>query len=212
MGTFWNRQKMWQHAIGIACCHIFITLYAECYQKSHTELHVNEFQYLLIGLWHQAVHAAVSIQKLLELLVTDDKPLCIPQCALPCILPVDQQALEHLNTQRERERISVHTHAHTYIHTQTRTHTLFYPYLPSDRVELGDLLAHVLVDGEGVDDRVDFEGNFVLLAPVADFVEVVQVALLALSPADQLVGRFIKAVTGNGQDVQMVTWERKEIR
>lgn len=68
-------------------------------------------------------------------------------------------------------------------------------YLPANRVQLLDLICHVFVDVEGVDDRVDFEGHFVLLAPTADFVEAVQVALPALSPPNQLVGLFIKTVT-----------------
>lgn len=73
-----------------------------------------------------------------------------------------------------------------------------YSYLPADWVELSDVLRHVFVNVEGVDDRVDFERHFILLAPDADFVEVFKVALPALSSADQLVGCFIKAVTRDG--------------
>lgn len=79
------------------------------------------------------------------------------------------------------------------------------PYLPADRVELGDVLRHVLVHVKRVDDRVDFERHFVLLAPLANLVEVVQVALPALSSADQLVGSFVKTVARDGQDVQVGT-------
>ena len=82
-------------------------------------------------------------------------------------------------------------------------------YLPADRAELGDTLCHVLVHVEGVDDRVELERHLVLLAPVADLVEVVEVALPALSPADQLVGRFVETVTWDGQNVQMVAWWRE---
>jgi len=90
----------------------------------------------------------------------------------------------------------------------TPTCTLVPPvccHLPADRVELEDVLRHVFVHVEGVDDRVDFERHFVLLAPGADLVEVVNVALLPLSSANQLVGGFIKTVTGDGKDVQIVT-------
>lgn len=54
--------------------------------------------YLLIGLRNQAGDAAVSIQEVLKLLVTDDEPLCLSQGCLSCVLPINQQALEHLNT------------------------------------------------------------------------------------------------------------------
>ena len=54
--------------------------------------------YLLIGLRNQAGDAAVSIQKLLKLLLTDDEPLCLSQGALSCIFPINQQTLKHLNT------------------------------------------------------------------------------------------------------------------
>lgn len=67
------------------------------------------------------------------------------------------------------------------------------------------MLRHVFVTVERVDDRVDFEGHLVLLAPVANLVEVVNVALPALSSANQLVSCFIKTVTRDGQDVQIVT-------
>lgn len=40
----------------------------------------------------------MSIQELLKLLVTDDEPLRLPQGFLSRVLPIDQQALEHLNT------------------------------------------------------------------------------------------------------------------
>lgn len=78
-------------------------------------------------------------------------------------------------------------------------------HLPADRVQLVDVLLHVLVHVEGVDHRVDFEGHFVPRAPAADLVKALDVALLPLSSADQLVGVFIETVTGDGQDVQIVT-------
>lgn len=58
--------------------------------------------YLLIGLRNEAGDAAVSIQKLLKLLVADDEPLGLSQGFLSCILAVNQQALEHLNTSTQR--------------------------------------------------------------------------------------------------------------
>lgn len=57
------------------------------------------------------------------------------------------------------------------------------------------MLCHIFIDVEGVDDRVDLEPHFVLLAPVVGLVEAVEMAPLALSPANQLVGVFIKTVT-----------------
>lgn len=40
----------------------------------------------------------MPIQKLLKLQVTDDEPLRLSQRLLACILPINQQTLEHLNT------------------------------------------------------------------------------------------------------------------
>lgn len=63
--------------------------------------------YLLIGLWNEAGDAAVSIQKLLKLLVTDDEPLRLPQGFFSCIFTIDQQTLEDLNTgSADGERVS----------------------------------------------------------------------------------------------------------
>lgn len=78
-------------------------------------------------------------------------------------------------------------------------------HLPAHRVQLGDVLRHVLVHVEGVDDGVDLESHLILLAPAADFVEVLQVALPALSSANQLVGGLVEAVARDGQDVQILT-------
>lgn len=100
----------------------------------------------------------------------------------------------------EHKHTKIGTSAGTKIHTNLHT-VLLRPYLPADRVDLVDLLDHVFVNIEGIDDRVDFESHFILLAPVANLVKVVQVALPALSSANQLVGCFIKTVTGDGQDV-----------
>ena len=58
-----------------------------------------DVSYLLIGLWNQTGNAAVSVQKVLEVLVADDKPLGLPQTVLPCVLAVNQQALKHLEEQ-----------------------------------------------------------------------------------------------------------------
>lgn len=159
--------------------------------------------HLLIGLRNKAGDAAVSLQELLEQLVVDDEPLCLSQGRLACVLPVNQQALEHL-TRRKRERKDEDVDTHTQGNTDVPL-LPSYLYLPAHRVELHDLLRHVFVDVEGVDDGVDFECHFILLAPVADLVEVVEVALPALSSANQLVGCLIETVTGDGQDVQTVT-------
>lgn len=54
--------------------------------------------HLLIRLGNKTGDAAVSLQKLLKLLVTDDEPLGLSQGFLSCVLPINQQTLEHLNT------------------------------------------------------------------------------------------------------------------
>lgn len=88
-------------------------------------------------------------------------------------------------------------------------HFLALSYLPPDRVQFDNVFWHVFVHIEGVDDRVDLEGHFVLLAPLADFVEAVQVALPALTSAYQLVGIFVETIARDGQYVQIITWWRK---
>lgn len=133
----------------------------------------------------------MSIQELLKLLVADDKPLCLSQGCLSRILPINQQALEYLNSE-SAERKDEDEDAHT-VYTIV-PFLPFYSYLPADWVKLHDVLRHVFVNVEGVDDRVDFECHFILLAPVAYLVEVVDVALPALSSANQLVSFFIKTV------------------
>lgn len=147
--------------------------------------------YLLIRLRNKARDAAVSVQKLLKLLITDDKPLCLSQGCLACVFPVNQQALKDLKT---RTRRSVHPWLPC---TNIFIYLFFHFYLPADRINQIDLLCHVFVIVEDVDDRVDFQCHFILLAPAADLEEVVKVALPALSSANQLVGCFIKAVTGD---------------
>lgn len=74
------------------------------------------------------------------------------------------------------------------------------------------MLRHVFVNVEGVDDRVDFERHFILLAPGADLVEVIQVALSTLGSANQLIGTFVETVTGDGQNVQIVTYKKERDR
>lgn len=97
-------------------------------------------------------------------------------------------------------KVSIKIGAHT-----NKCTLLLHPHLPADRVKLGDVLCHVFVHVKSVDDGVDFECHFVLLAPVANLVKVVQVALPALSSANQLVGGFIETVTRDCQNVQIVT-------
>lgn len=74
--------------------------------------------YLLVRLGNETGDAAVSLQKLLKLLFTDDEPLRLPQGFLTCILPIDQQTLEYLNTgSRHRGRwASGQAHTRTYTH------------------------------------------------------------------------------------------------
>lgn len=87
---------------------------------------------------------------------------------------------------------------------------LEHPNLPAYRVEFGDVFSHVFIHIEGVDHRVNFECHFVLPAPLTDLAEVVQVALPTLGSANSLVGVLVKAVTGNGQNVQVFACEDKE--
>lgn len=79
------------------------------------------------------------------------------------------------------------------------------PYLPANWVQVDDVVPHVLVHIERVDHGVDFERHLVLPAPLADLVKVLDVALPALSSADQLVSVFAETVAGDSQDVQIVT-------
>lgn len=150
----------------------------------------------------------MSVQKLLKLLVTDDKPLCFPEGFLPCVLSVNQKTLEYLHTQW----MSMSTCVVIMMIHKNGMHFFSCHYLPADWVELDDRLRHVFVNVEGVDDRVDFERHFILLAPVADLVEVIQVALSTLGSANQLIGTFVKTVTGDGQNVQIVTYKKERER
>lgn len=79
-------------------------------------------------------------------------------------------------------------------------------YLPPHRVQLADVLGHILVDVVGVDHRVEFESHLVVLAPAPDFEQVVEVALLTLGTADGLVGVLVETVTGDSQDVQVLSF------
>lgn len=89
----------------------------------------------------------MSVQKLLKLLVTDDEPLCLPQGFLPCVLSINQQTLENLHTQWMSMSKLCNDNDDA-----PKWHALFfYHYLPADWVELDDVLCHVFVDVEGVD-------------------------------------------------------------
>lgn len=71
--------------------------------------------HLLVGLRNEAGDAAVSVQKLLKQLVTDDELLGLSQGVLSRVFPVDQQTLEHLSTGstgREGEHACQGTHTH----------------------------------------------------------------------------------------------------
>lgn len=162
--------------------------------------------YLLIGLGNEAGDTAMSIQKVLELLVADDEPLGLSQSRLSCVFPVDEETLEHLSV--DSRDFHPDLSSSWGVVTQMQTSPPSCSYLPAAGAELGDALRHVFIHVEGVDDRVDLERHLVLLAPGADLVQVLQVALPALSSADQLIGRLVEAVTRDGQDVQVVTWWR----
>lgn len=152
--------------------------------------------YLLVGLRNQAREASVSVQEVLELQVADKEPLRLSQGFFSRVLAVNQQTLEHLQTQPERHAKEPRTDIRA-------THPCV--HLPADRVQHFDVVPHVLVHVERVDHRVDFERHFVGRAPVVDLVKVIDVALLALNSADQLVGVLVETVAGDGQDVQIVT-------
>lgn len=155
--------------------------------------------HLLIGLGNQTGDAAVSLQEVLELQVADDEPLRLSQGFLSRVLAVNQQTLEDLAT-RTHMRVNAGGGSRPDVRVARPC-----AHLPADRVQRFDVLLHVLVQVEGVDHRVDFERHFVLRAPAADLVKVLDVALLPLSSADQLIGVFTETVAGDGQDVQIVT-------
>lgn len=143
----------------------------------------------------------MSVQEVLKLLLTDDEPLGLPQSLFPGVLAIDEEALKHL--------IHADTHSdHSGVSPLRDLPALL--YLPADRVQLDNVFRHVFVHVEGVDHRVDLEGHFVLLAPLADPVEAVQMALPALSSANQLVGVLVETIAGDGQYVQTVACRRKK--
>lgn len=82
--------------------------------------------YLLIGLRNKTGNAAVSVQEVLKLLLTDDEPLRLSQGFLSRILTIDQQTLEHLNTGSTGEHRDGRVHKHAVA-----------PSLPSPSNELG---------------------------------------------------------------------------
>lgn len=77
-------------------------------------------------------------------------------------------------------------------------------HLPADGVQLLNVLPHVLVHVEAVDDGVDLEGHAVVPAPPLQLPQVLHVVDLALATADQDVDVFVEAVAGDGQDVQVL--------
>lgn len=68
--------------------------------------------YLLVGLWNQAGKASVSLQEVLEPQFADNEPLRLSQGFFSRVLAVDQQTLEHLQTQPERH---ARNHARTFV-------------------------------------------------------------------------------------------------
>lgn len=78
-------------------------------------------------------------------------------------------------------------------------------YLPAHRVQCFDLFVHVLIHVEAVDHRVDLEGHSVLPAPRSQLLQVFHVVLLPLTTANEDIDLLIKAVAGNGKDVQIFT-------
>lgn len=101
--------------------------------------------YLLIGFRNKTGDAAVSIQKLLKLLVTDDKPLSLSQGLLSCIFAINQQTLEYLNkgsTDKEGECIYGDKDTHkTYC---THSHTTHFSILTFQRTGLTEVIFSVM--------------------------------------------------------------------
>lgn len=52
--------------------------------------------YLLIRLWNQTLDALVAVQEVLELLIANDKFLCLAEAVLPCVFTFNYQTLEDL--------------------------------------------------------------------------------------------------------------------
>ena len=79
-------------------------------------------------------------------------------------------------------------------------------YLPADGVERGYLFLHILVHVESIDDWVYLEGHSVFLTPCPQFLEIFHVVLLSLTTANKDIDLLVKAVTGDGENVQIFTW------
>ncbi|PWA22573.1 hypothetical protein CCH79_00015152 [Gambusia affinis] len=109
-------------------------------------------------------NGAVAVQVVLELLVSDDEPLRLPQRRLSSVLSIDQQTLEHLSRNQEK----------------TANQSVSLLTVTPDRIELVDLFSHVFVNVKGVDNRVDLERHFVLLTPAADLEEVLDLTLVGV--------------------------------
>lgn len=78
--------------------------------------------------------------------------------------------------------------------------------LPADGVQRSDLVPHVLVHVETIDDGIDLEGHFVVPTPAPQFLEILHVVELALTPADKDIDLLVEAITGDGKYIQIFTW------
>ena len=81
-------------------------------------------------------------------------------------------------------------------------------YLPADGVQSVYLFLHILVHVESIDDWVYLEGHSVFLTPCPQFLKIFHVVLLSLTTADKDIDLLIKAVTGDGENVQIFTWRK----
>lgn len=91
-------------------------------------------------------------------------------------------------------------------------HFLNYPpqkgpgtYLPADRIQGFNGLPHILVHVESINDRIYLEGHSVISTPRPQFLKIFHMVLLSLTTADEDIDLFIEAVTGDGEDVQILT-------
>lgn len=74
--------------------------------------------------------------------------------------------------------------------------------LPSERRQGLDVFVHVLFVVVTTNNGVQFELNFVLAAPLGDFVHLFHV--LAVASPNLYIGWFIKAIARDGEDVQVL--------
>lgn len=83
-------------------------------------------------------------------------------------------------------------------------------YLPSDRTQRAYVLRHVLFKVVCIHNSIYFEGHFVFMTPPANFHQLVNMTSIPLSSPNCLVCCFIKWVTWNGKNVEVLTCNNQQ--